>query len=327
MASHAVVVYHEPCTDGIFGAFAFHSLAAKSFKGVKYIPARPGSRFFDTIPETDQDDETDVFFIDVMPHMSELPKFSQRYHNVVLLDHHKTNIDWLNEFLATSLLGERHNIDNECDLSACGSMIALRYFSSFVNNKDELKAFFDKYFILFQHVQDYDMQQKELKETEIFVAGLDSKHFFSRYNINENPNIFNELAELDFETVLEWGKVFLEEQVQKLKEYADKDVVRELIGFDKDKRVRTLEIKKNEYFLINKLSESLLMKDSDEPRLPVAMIYREDLNNDKLCVFSLRSIAPFDCSKMAMKLGGGGHAQSSGFTIPKENFEKIFLPQ
>ena len=37
--------------------------------------------------------------------------------------------------------------------------------------------------------------------------------------------------------------------------------------------------------------------------------------------FSLRSTAPFDCSEIAKRFGGGGHPQAAGFTVDRLPWE------
>lgn len=54
---------------------------------------------------------------------------------------------------------------------------------------------------------------------------------------------------------------------------------------------------------------------------PIGMTYT--IGSDDMVYCSMRSTPEFDCSAIAKLLGGGGHAQACGFTIPLKRFVEI----
>lgn len=89
----------------------------------------------------------------------------------------------------------------------------------------------------------------------------------------------------------------------------------EMMKYDIEKFAKLVEFGGHRVYAINTTRSSsaigaiLVIK-----RPPFSIIWKE--HKDGIILVSLRGDGSFDCSKLAAKYGGGGHHNSSGFTLP-----------
>ena len=84
-----IILYHYPCPDGAFSAYAVH---LSGLKNVTYVPARTGSR--NAVDLTQFSGSSNLYLLDYGgPNVEFLLQACKLFENVYLLDHHKTTVD------------------------------------------------------------------------------------------------------------------------------------------------------------------------------------------------------------------------------------------
>lgn len=149
---------------------------------------------------------------------------------------------------------------------------------------------------LLKHIEDYDLWKYDLRDTKIVNAYITSSPFEFK--------AWNKMAK-DFEKnttrkpYLMKGESILQFRDRQIQDIADNAELVEFFGY------RVFAV--NSPVFPDQLGNILA-----ERKPPFSIVWR--VNRDKLRV-SLRSIDGFDISGFAKHFGGGGHPQSSGFTL------------
>lgn len=161
---------------------------------------------------------------------------------------------------------------------------------------------------LFNHVQDRDLWRFELPDTRAFCQALDALPFSL-----EAWRDVALMAEGDKEKFLERGRAMLEQFEAQCSLIAKSATLAEFMGH----RVWALNAT---HTFASRCGEMLCERGGAD----YALIWSsKDLRTAKL---SLRSVAPFDVAEVAGALGGGGHAQASGASLPLERLMGMLRP-
>lgn len=148
-------------------------------------------------------------------------------------------------------------------------------------------------------IQDRDLWLWELPETAAFAAGIAREpREFGRWSA-----ILEDLIEL--RSVILSGQIILDYQRTLIKAAVENARIEPLSTTPYE--VPTV----NTTVLISEIGHALLEKFPDAP---FVMMYF-DTADKRICF--LRSRKDFDCSAVAKAFGGGGHAQASGFSLPR----------
>lgn len=84
------VLYHYPCVDGLFAAFAAH-LRFRSLPSISKVTFVPHATFKPLEVQSQLiNKRSEVFLLDYCGEPSLIPGLSSSCHRVVLIDHHKT---------------------------------------------------------------------------------------------------------------------------------------------------------------------------------------------------------------------------------------------
>ena len=125
------IYYHSPCSDGHAAAWAIKShlgslpkYFADGAYNIMYIPSAPGCQRIDltlfALPGCE------AWFLDLMPSYDMLQELCDRCTRVVVLDHHKTNLDICGRILSTDakIGGWSANLEMVFDMKRAGCQIA-----------------------------------------------------------------------------------------------------------------------------------------------------------------------------------------------------------
>lgn len=202
---------------------------------------------------------------------------AKNFKKIVLLDHHKTAYE---AWLQVTHLPE--NVSVEFDMNRSGALMAWDYL--FPTEKAPL---------MIRHISDRDLWRFELENSEKFHVAIKSYPMdFEVWNTFLEQEVYVDL--------IAEGETLMRYENQMVASIC-KNARLETIGGYKVPVVST-SVAFSE--VPNKLLELY-------PEAKFAVAYCD--RSDGYRSYSLRSRKDFDCSEIAKKFGGGGHAQASGF--------------
>jgi len=147
------------------------------------------------------------------------------------------------------------------------------------------------------YVEDRDLWTWKLKDSEEICAGLDTiPQSFSEWNLIGVDGI--RFLKLKGESILSYKQVLVESIVSKSVEKIFEGIICRIVNSSGGS-------------IVSQVGDVLLKKFN----VPMAIVWYVDYTTKQVKV-SLRSLPGIDCSIVAKKYGGGGHQQSSAFTIP-----------
>lgn len=322
----AIVYYHNPCPDGIAGAWCawnyFEGGYGSKLKGpIDYNGCRPEEEITAKLlkrKDTDDLKNVTIYFIDVLP-TRDILGLCAVAKQVVIMDHHKTNHEYI------STLPKIDNLVVHFDLERSGAQIAWDYF----NPGTERPWFID-------YIGDRDLWTWKLPDSRAINSGLQNQgHLdslgkfdtFWRTNKDTEPEIvMTQLAEC--------GKA-IESYQARIIEQAKKNAVSiaYILEDGSEPYVWAGTINQD---LVSELGNILAerelpphnkMGDSAMPFFSV--IYSYDIIKDEYKL-SLRSSDKnpnaADVSAIAKRLDshGGGHKHAAGCKISREMFWEYF---
>ena len=277
-----MVIYHKSCSDGFCAAFCLYKY--RKMKGelrdIVYIPRN----YTDSIPDVAG---KNVLVLDFSFKKEICIEMMKKANKFLLLDHHKTAMDELNELSCPN--GKIY-----FDMDKSGAMLAWEYCFPGVEAPELVKL-----------VQDRDLWRWELE---------DSKEF--SYIFMDVPFIFEEYEKyLDHNVILETkknGKIIREYVDRCVKSDARRSVCCTFLGY----HVRALNCTRYISEVGNEMVNMMWERESGElgESVDFAVLWRYDQIKHKY-VFSLRGNGRVDTSFVSQTFGGGGHPNASGFVL------------
>jgi oligoribonuclease NrnB/cAMP/cGMP phosphodiesterase (DHH superfamily) len=174
-AETAVVIYHANCTDGFASAWAFQLLKAKDYKDVSYIADTYGGE-----PNKGEEvlDGKDVYILDFSYTRDELIRMCVYANKVILIDHHKTAQEALENWE-----DKPANLEINFDMSKAGCLLTWEYFNEVENTLSHETP--PK---LIQYIADRDIWAFKLSNSkEINAVVAITPHIFREYHfLNED---------------------------------------------------------------------------------------------------------------------------------------------
>lgn len=316
---HAIVYYHNPCSDGIAGAWCawnhFEEGYGKDVKGaIEYNGCKPDEDIMQKLLKRSAElSNITIYFIDVLP-TRDIPALCANAKQLVILDHHKTNQEYI------STLPKIDNLVVHFDLNRSGAQIAWDYFNPGVSRP---------WFI--DYIGDRDLWAWKLPNSRAINTGLlnqghlDSLGCFDRfYRANKDT---------DPETVMkqmhDYGNAIETYQKRLITQAADNAI---MLWFNDPK----LGIKTQCWLgtitpdLISDLGAELAERDLPDGTKPrFSVIYAYYILNDEYRL-SLRSSSKYinsaDVSAIAkrMDMRGGGHKHAAGCKVNSKTFWRYF---
>lgn len=305
----AKVFYNCPSTDAAFALLAFHLFLGNTYTPIEYVPVTPN---IDLYKHRGNANST-AFFLDVVPKFEELQHIADNYTTVNFVSCRKRDVSIVHKYYESIHPSSRTHVHNFCNAAKSSCILAWNTFSQ--GNDEAIKR---RYFPMFVHVNNYVTKKRTDANTPLFMAGIDSKSLFSRYDINENPDLIEELCELDVQEVLDAGWEFLDKRNVILSMYLEVHDTKIVKIDNENVVVRKIHISPDHYFVVEELTKSVLNCDDVE----ALMIYRETSDKNEYRV-NLRS-ASLNCGKFAQQFGGNGSSDQAVFTISQDEFKKLF---
>ncbi len=292
--SSILVLYHHPCADGAFSALAA-KLSSEGDRMV-FIPHSTSSHLeLDTLPEASQ-----VYLLDYCGPRGLMESLCKRYPSVILIDHHRTADIEVTRMIG-SPEGQPDNLQVHIDNSVAGCIATYRY----------LKVEKDTVLPLFAYVQDNDLWKHELPNSKAFTAGL--SHLNLSFDFAKYPSEFDILMTLVPEKVIEIGKDQLVQQALYIKNALESSFEATLGPFDQCRIYEASSYMPG----ISELGHQLALLS------PAGVGVVATIDAAASVKISARSVGSVDTTAFTSIYGGGGHLNSSGCVISREEWERI----
>lgn len=287
MKGSSLVIYHYPCVDGGFAAYAAAmTLDAELTKFIPYNPRTPPL-------VADLPDAETVYFLDCAgPSTQYLHDCSRRFAKVVVLDHHKTGL----EIMAGISPTEFPNFYCRYEASHSGCTMALEYFNPDIS--DTMRLFF-------LYVEDNDLWKHAHFKSKEFTAGISALNIDFRWDTNAQDTA-TVLESLTWKMVVELGEEELKLRTKLIERYCETSFSVTLGGVS---GIRAVEISPDDHGITSQLGHELALMSTAK----LGAIFVEGR-------VSLRAMEGVDSTLIAKQYGGGGHAGASGFGMTREDW-------
>jgi oligoribonuclease NrnB/cAMP/cGMP phosphodiesterase (DHH superfamily) len=151
-----IVYYHFPCQDGIAGAWCAFVTLKNEPVNTDYFGLNP-AKYINVESYQHNHENTILYFIDVLP-TRDIITLCQYVKKVVILDHHKTNLEYINSLPMIA------NLEVVFDIEKAGAQIAWDYF-----NPSTIRPWFIDY------IADRDLWTWKLPDSRAINSGLQNK--------------------------------------------------------------------------------------------------------------------------------------------------------
>ncbi len=297
------IIYHGPCSDGTGGLWC-----ACYYKPIKTRYACKAG--FNPIGNyTDMN----VIFIDICPKIDYLIELVKIAKNVVILDHHKSSKQMIDD--NNNILKSITNLKIEFDMEKSGCQMAWDYFFD-----DAPRPFFIDY------MGDRDLWTWKLPNSKEINAALWELGYIDSYNLDKMTELLD-----DVDTKFSNLKMIGELIVNTNKKQIDIGIANALeTQFKIDDNIYKIWLAGN----INPILKSDLgnalcskpFKDGSLPDFSACWQFDPKSNEWWISFRGVPSRSP-DLSVLATKFNGGGHPMAAGITIKNEpdGLKKIFI--
>lgn len=315
---HAIVYYHNPCPDGIAGAWCSWNYYEGFRHSVEYQGCRPEEEITAKLLKrkgTGDLKNVTIYFIDILP-TRDIPGLCAAAKQVVIMDHHKTNSEYINTVWNTPTC---QNLTVVFDLERSGAQIAWDYF----NPGTERPWFID-------YIGDRDLWAWKLPNSRAINSGLQNQgyldslgDFYTFWRTNKDTE-----PEIVMKQLADCGKA-IETYQARIIEQAKKNAVSiaYILEDGSEPYVWAGTINQD---LVSELGNILAERELPCGEMPFfSVIYSYDIIKDEYKL-SLRSSDKnpnaADVSAIAKRLdsNGGGHKHAAGCKISREMFWVYF---
>jgi hypothetical protein len=295
-----VCLYHAKCDDGFAAAWAVWKRWGDA---VAYVPMHYGDHPLPDIAGKR------VLMVDFSLKREALIEAGKAADTVVVLDHHKTALDELAEFLllpGVLAAEERFTPEVVARVVAATPEAGMRIFADFDMDNSGCRLAWEFCHPgqpmprLLEHIEDRDLWRFKLETTKRVSAALRSHdHWFERFDQWVADDVGAILA------LTIQGAAILRAQERHVSDFLDQAYMAEVAGY-------TVPVCNVPYAYSSDCGHALLKRYPEAPF--AATWWRLGGGREG---WSLRSEdARVDVSKIAASLGGGGHRNASGFTLP-----------
>lgn len=296
-----VCIYHRNCADGFCSAYlVWNCIGKKGQKNIDYIDMNPSAK-------VDQNlllklTGKVVLIVDLSFSKQDLLKLKSIARQLLVLDHHDSAMKDL-EGLEFAIFDKNH----------CGaSLFWFEYVMWLKTTTPHMNIDPNIAPLLVQYVRDRDLWRFELPDSKAVSSYVQTIPFtFESWAYLDtmvgNPE---SLKQIIFE-----GGIILKTKNNMINEFAgySKEVML-YMSPNKNNQIKARVVNCSVRELISETGHAILVNESLKPeseRAKIALLYTVFSDGGLLC--QMRSIAPFDCSLIAVAWGGGGHKQSCGF--------------
>ena len=335
------IYYHSPCSDGHAAAWAIKTHLGQLIKystdetyNIQFIPSAPGC------PQIDVSlfavGGSEAWFLDLMPSYDMLRDLCSRCTKVVVLDHHKTNLDICGRIHTDDLSvgGWATNLDLVFDMKKAGCQIAWDWITAQIQQPDYRSADYLVRPWFLEYIADRDLWSWRLPNSKLINSAL----FGLKLTITPDA-IEQKLA--PFRTQEEQERFIAGELMpyaiateefnnELLRTACHKATECQLIvaGKEPTPTIYRVWLGTTIGSLRSDLGNQLCNKPlADGTQPDMAAIWHYEFPSDEWWI-SLRSIdTGADVSAIAKVFGGGGHMRAAGFTLrasDNNNLHTIF---
>lgn len=266
-----IIIYHGGCCDGFCSAWVIRKRMKELSLDVEYFEGHHGQ---DPPNVTNRD----VVIVDFSYKRLELERMANECTTMLILDHHKTAKENLEEF-------KRDNCTVEFDMGRSGAGMAWDHY--FPNKPRPW---------LVDYVEDRDLWHHNLEETQRVNAYISTLE----YDFDVWDRTMKEFGHVDG-ALLALGSAVISKTKHYVHEVAKNAIRVDFEGY-KIPLVNAPQVD---------ISELLNFLAKDEP---FSMGWWQ--RGDGIFSYGLRSIGDFDVSVIAKRYGGGGHKNAAGFQLP-----------
>lgn len=296
--SDTVVIYHNPCIDGMTAAYIAHTALALDNRVAHFA----GGTYGKPVPV----DVTgrDVFILDFSYKPNELEQMAKAAKSVTILDHHQTAEADLKPLLEAKVIGGRF------DMKRSGATLAWEHFFAGEETPEGVR-----------YVEDRDLWNLKMPQSG------DINRVLGSYLIEPTESAFREWGAAlgNVPTLRAEAKPvgrFLSSMVR-LYMQGQHTITAEFNG-------ETIQVPAVNcpYFISSEVGDQLLRQNPQAPMSIcwcVGRIDGDDPSSDQCVQFSLRSRKgdKIDTTPLARKFGGGGHASASGFKLRGDSIRQF----
>lgn len=296
------VLYHHPCSDGLTAAAIIFNFYKDNGEGHNPIFREADYAKINVEAMIEEFRDKHILLVDFSFKKPVLEALQQVVKSLVILDHHKTALADLDDFQYYDE-GDRQaivDLDINSLEKALKDQIVIAVFNMDQSGASLTYKFFNpgkEVPIFVQYVKDIDIAQHKLERNRDF-------QWYSRsipFNVEEMAGHINTTKEALYKN-FDDGKA--------IKKFVDTriNILKQQVKYGEIGTARFGFVISDYAFCSE--TANVIVNEFDVDFGVVAYFTGTGMG------FSLRSIAPFDCSAIAKQFGGGGHAQASGFNIP-----------
>jgi oligoribonuclease NrnB/cAMP/cGMP phosphodiesterase (DHH superfamily) len=297
MNKRVAVLYHSPCVDGAFAAYA--AKLALGEEDVVYCGHNVNAAFdLERIRHCSH-----VVLLDYIGPEGFAEQLAATRESVTVVDHHKT------AQASLDALRQRPNVEVVFDLERSGATLALAHFAPEVS--EEMRQ-------CFALVEDNDLWRHALPESRAFSAGL------RRLLDLERESLLDDVGKLSLAAVLAAGAEELQLEARRVQ--VREGAVREMshsVGEQEELErryvvqigeARLLAVDAQFPTLRSTVGNELAALSQAAGLAPAAAVCYADSGVWKV---SLRSLGDWDTTALSTRFGGGGHRNASSFAVDR----------
>lgn len=302
---NTTIFYHKNCNDGYIAALVAYSFFKEQnmLDTVEFIPVQ----YNEPLPEEETYEGRVVYILDFSFSKEDTTKIIEAADSVIMLDHHETarkNLFTGERFLEGSVV-ETDDVNGSyilhtktasitVDKKESGATLAYQHWGILIEDLDVR----ERLLYLSDHAKDRDLWKFELKDTKAVYEYSSTMGFNleTGYDYLVSVNMFH------LDDQIELAQVRVDMRDELAKGYANKAHMIKFMGYT----VPCVNVASNFASVVG----DLLGKDH-----PFAIMFV--VTKDKL-ILSLRSnqITGVNVEAIAKKLGGGGHVNAAGCSLP-----------
>lgn len=235
---------------------------------------------------------------------------------VVLIDHHKTAIDIISTLKSNYF---PPNFEVNLKMEKSGATLAYDYFN--LGETFENQALKKKMEEVYALIEAQDLY-KHIPNSKEYNSGFNAHKI--DLDFSSNPDLFQELLDLDTVEVIKLGKDNMEKEKVIIDDELSRSYKIDIGGTEKSKDFGQCLAVVTQYPQYRSELGNLLAQKSQAHNLkPIGIISFADkeLPENQLKI-SLRSLGNEDTTIISKYYNGGGHANASSFIIEKSIYEK-----
>ena len=334
------IYYHSPCSDGHAAAWAIKThlgqlgkYSAPGVYNIQFIPSAPGCQQID-LGLFPSESGSEVWFLDLMPSYDMLRDLCSRCAKVVVLDHHKTNLDICGRIHPDDLApgGWAANLELVFDMKRAGCQIAWDWITSQIQIPDNFRDDYQVRPWFLEYIADRDLWTWCLPNSKLINSGL----FGLKLTITPDT-IAEKLAPIRTaedkerfitQELMPYALAAEEFNNDLLRTACNKAIECQLVfpGTEPAPTVYRVWLGTTIGSLRSDLGNQLCNKpfpDGQKPDLSASWHYEFPADEWWISLRSLDTGA--DVSAIAKQFGGGGHMRAAGFTLHSpDNLNTIF---